>query len=141
MDEPKTYQIAGCEVTCTHCEQQRFYKRRSAPNGRDVALFDLAWQNGGADNYICAHCGHLMWFFGLPPQADIGESASRLENLFSLEDTGEEEEVIAPVPEEEVPESEGVPEPTECLSCGEMIPSYQTRCRACGWSYRSEPEG
>ncbi len=26
-------------------------------------------------------------------------------------------------------------EPTECLSCGQMIPADTDRCRACGWSY------
>lgn len=30
-------------------------------------------------------------------------------------------------------------EDTECLSCGATIPSFQSRCRACGWSYENTP--
>lgn len=139
MKEPKAYEIAGHPVTCTHCQNGSFFKRQSSPNGRRVAFFDEAWQNGGADNYICARCGHLMWFFDLPPERDSRESTFSFDALITEEETAEEE-VIEPIADYETPESEMMPEPTECLSCGKMIPSYQTKCGACGWSYRNDPE-
>jgi len=140
MDKARTYEIAGRPVTCTHCENGSFFKRQSAPNGRRLAFFDEAWQNGGADNYICARCGYLMWFFDLPPEPHAGESAFSLDALLTEEEETEED-VTEPITDYETPESAMMPEPTECLSCGKMIPSYQTKCSDCGWSYRSEAEG
>jgi ribosomal protein L40E len=29
-------------------------------------------------------------------------------------------------------------EPTQCLSCGAMLPSGGTQCPACGWTYEQE---
>ena len=139
MNQARGYEIAGYPVICTHCQNESFFKRQSAPNGRGVAFFDEAWQNGGADNYICARCGHLMWFFDLPPERDSKESAFTLDALITEEEAAEEE-TIEPIADYEAPESMTMPEPTECLSCGKMIPSHQTKCPDCGWSYRSEPE-
>lgn len=140
MHQARGYEIAGHPVTCTHCSNETFFKRQAAPNGRWVAFFDEAWQNDGADNYICARCGYLMWFFELPPERDARESAFSFDALIT-EDEPAEEEVIGPITDYEAPESTTMPEPTECLSCGKMIPSYKSKCPDCGWSYRSEPEG
>lgn len=139
MDQARGYEIAGYPVTCTHCQNDRFFTRRAIlGSSSSVSLLTSDWPNAGATNYICADCGHLMWFFDLPVEADAGESAFSLDALLTEDEAVEE--TIEPSTDYEAPESTMMPEPTECLSCGEMIPSHQTKCPACGWSYRSDPE-
>ncbi len=37
-------------------------------------------------------------------------------------------------------ELESTATPTQCLSCGAVIPSGAVRCSACGWTYKPEME-
>ena len=139
MDQARGYEIAGHPVICTHCQNDRFFTRRAILGSSGASFLASDWPNTGATNYICADCGHLMWFFDLPQEPDAGESAFTLDALLTEEETVEED-AIDPITDYEAPVSTMMPEPTECLSCGETIPSHQTKCQACGWSYRSESE-
>lgn len=140
MDQARPYEISGHPVTCAHCRNDRFFTRRAALVSGGATFLASDWPNAGATNYICADCGHLMWFFDLHAEADARESAFSLDTLLT-EDEAVEEELIEPITDYETLESTTMPEPTECLSCGKMIPSHQTKCPACGWSYRNDPEG
>lgn len=133
MDEAKAYEIAGHPVTCAHCRNQTFYTRCIFLDTRRSEAIDLIFWNEETTNYICARCGHVTWFLDLLPIQGANDSTITLEKLLA-----DEEEEAPPVTNYQAPES-SVTEPTECLSCGEMIPSYQTKCPACGWSYRNEP--
>jgi len=139
MDQARPYEIAGHPVTCAHCQNDRFFTRRAVLSTGEMSFLASDWPNIGATNYICADCGHLMWFFDLPSEAVVRDSAFSLDALIT-EEEATEEETIEPIADYEAPESNMMPEPTECLSCGKMIPSHQTKCPDCGWSYRSEPE-
>ena len=60
--EANEYSIQGKKLICPFCSHNRFYTRRSLLNTRALTFFDLDWANKDATNYICEHCGHIMWF-------------------------------------------------------------------------------
>src|ERR1039458_45395 len=71
MTEAKQFQIAGHPLTCAHCKSDTFFTRRTLLNTRGLTYLKLDWLNAAARNYICARCGHIMWFYDLE-----GSSAS-----------------------------------------------------------------
>jgi hypothetical protein len=127
MDQAKPYEIAGYPVICAHCTHDVFFARRVLLQGRPLMLLDPNWTQ--AVNYICVRCGHLMWFYDLPKDAEsrIGDDGLTEELL-----EGEE----SPPVTEDAGEVFSATEPTECLSCGEMIPTEKSECPSCHWSYR-----
>ena len=117
MDQARPYEIAGHPVTCAHCQNDRFFTRRAVLSTGEMSFLASDWPNIGATNYICADCGHLMWFFDLPSESVVRDSAFSLDALIT-EEEATEEETVEPIADYEAPESMTMPEPTECLSCG-----------------------
>jgi len=51
---------------CPICGADRFTQGRSLLNTRGLTFLRLDWANREADNYICASCGHILWFLPSP---------------------------------------------------------------------------
>jgi uncharacterized protein with PIN domain len=56
------YSVQGKKLICPICGGNLFFTRRSLLNTAVLTFFDLDWANKRATNYICQHCGHIMWF-------------------------------------------------------------------------------
>jgi hypothetical protein len=63
--EAKEYEVLGHKLTCPICQHQLFTTRRSLLNTRGLSFFDLDWANRQATNFVCAQCGHILWFLPL----------------------------------------------------------------------------
>jgi hypothetical protein len=61
-EEPKEYEVVGRRLACPICGHTRFTLRRSLLNTRALTLLDLDWANRRATNFVCAQCGHILWF-------------------------------------------------------------------------------
>jgi predicted nucleic-acid-binding Zn-ribbon protein len=54
--------ISGKPLTCIVCGNYEYHERKALLNTRSGELFNLAWAEKKATNYICAHCGYIFWF-------------------------------------------------------------------------------
>jgi hypothetical protein len=57
-----TLQIAGKELSCRHCGQNKFQKREGILVTSWVALFHFQFWNQSAACYTCIRCGGVEWF-------------------------------------------------------------------------------
>ena len=62
MNEDWSYEVAGRQVTCSHCGGTEFEESHAQPNTAGLTFLDLDWANRSATIYICKHCGHIEWF-------------------------------------------------------------------------------
>ena len=62
MNEANKFTVKGLTLKCQHCGHDLFSHRRILLNTRGMTFFGLDWLNADADIYVCAECGHLMWF-------------------------------------------------------------------------------
>ncbi|RJQ08071.1 MAG: hypothetical protein C4551_05895 [Bacillota bacterium] len=65
-EEPRSVEVAGHRLVCPICGADRFTQGRSLLNTRGLTFLRLDWANREADNYICASCGHILWFLPSP---------------------------------------------------------------------------
>lgn len=49
-------------VPCPVCGHDRYWTRETLISGRVAAFFDVEWAGDAALNYVCARCGHVLWF-------------------------------------------------------------------------------
>lgn len=63
MPEAKEYEVKGHKLSCPICGHKLFWTRRTLMNTRGLTFFNLDWANQDAKNYICEHCGYIMWFY------------------------------------------------------------------------------
>ena len=49
-------------LTCLVCGNNRFDERKSLLNTRAGELFNVAWLDAKATNFICTKCGYIFWF-------------------------------------------------------------------------------
>lgn len=56
------FEVAGIELTCSHCGGTRFTKDEAQLNTAIMSLLNLDWLNETADIYTCEACGHIEWF-------------------------------------------------------------------------------
>jgi hypothetical protein len=61
-NEAKEYEVLGHKLICPTCHQTHFTVRRSLLNTRGLSYLDLDWANRRATNFVCAQCGHILWF-------------------------------------------------------------------------------
>jgi DNA-directed RNA polymerase subunit RPC12/RpoP len=54
--------VLGNAVACPICRHDRFWTRETLVESRGLAFMDLDWASPAATNYICARCGHMLWF-------------------------------------------------------------------------------
>ncbi len=62
MDENWSYDIAGRQVTCSHCGGTEFDRSEAQLNTAGLTFLDLDWANRSAAIFICKRCGHIEWF-------------------------------------------------------------------------------
>jgi predicted RNA-binding Zn-ribbon protein involved in translation (DUF1610 family) len=62
MNESEKFTVKGQPLKCQHCGHDHFSHRRILLNTRGMTFFKLDWLNADADIFVCADCGHLMWF-------------------------------------------------------------------------------
>jgi predicted RNA-binding Zn-ribbon protein involved in translation (DUF1610 family) len=107
MVQASVIEIARKPLVCNHCGNKHFLEKRAQLNTSLLTFFDLDWLNQSASLYACDRCGFIHWF--LPGVWESG-----------------------PVKVLENDES-----PSECMSCGAALPSGESACPGCGWSYRA----
>jgi predicted nucleic-acid-binding Zn-ribbon protein len=61
-DGTLTVHIAGKPLSCVVCGNQKYHERKTLLNTRGGELFNLAWAQRKAQNYICVKCGYIFWF-------------------------------------------------------------------------------
>lgn len=54
--------MKGRQVTCPICQHDLFWTRTTLMNTAGMTFLGLEWANKVADNYVCADCGHVLWF-------------------------------------------------------------------------------
>ncbi|HHV63773.1 MAG TPA: hypothetical protein GXX46_01645 [Peptococcaceae bacterium] len=52
----------GKQITCLHCNYDRFDKGTALLNTRGLTFLDLDWLNEGATTLTCKRCGFIHWF-------------------------------------------------------------------------------
>ena len=57
-DGSLTVTIAGAELACVVCRNNRFHKRTS----QLPRQFGLDWLDSSTTNFVCAKCGYIFWF-------------------------------------------------------------------------------
>jgi hypothetical protein len=60
--DARAYEVLGHQLRCPICQHDHFTMRRSLLNTRGLTLLDLDWANRRATNFVCAQCGHILWF-------------------------------------------------------------------------------
>jgi hypothetical protein len=61
-EEPAERVIGGNKLQCPICQNQHFWKRKTLMNTPGMTFWGLDWANRQADNYVCDHCGYVLWF-------------------------------------------------------------------------------
>ena len=56
-------EVKGHKLVCPVCGQDRFWSRRSLLNTRGATFFKFDWANKKANNFVCARCGYIFWFW------------------------------------------------------------------------------
>lgn len=52
----------GHPLTCAVCGHDKFWTRKTLMNTPGVTFLGFDWANKQAENYVCNHCGYVMWF-------------------------------------------------------------------------------
>jgi DNA-directed RNA polymerase subunit RPC12/RpoP len=84
MKTPQSYDVDGKPVVCHHCGHREFHYRKTLLNTPTMSFLQLDWLNRTAHNYICAKCGHIMWFIRAlyeppqPPEAEEHEMTTEM---------------------------------------------------------------
>ncbi|TWP36973.1 hypothetical protein [Leekyejoonella antrihumi] len=65
---------AGVAVTCTHCRDLLFWRRRVKLNSSRAELLGLGWASEESETLTCSNCGFMMEFMpkGLTLTKDKG---------------------------------------------------------------------
>jgi DNA-directed RNA polymerase subunit RPC12/RpoP len=54
--------VKGRQINCPICQHHLFWHRTTLMNTVLMTFFNLDAANRSADNYVCADCGHVLWF-------------------------------------------------------------------------------
>ncbi len=63
LDTPGALETDGRKLTCPACGHDAFWHRKTLMNTPAMTFFGFDWMNKNADNYICAKCNYIMWFY------------------------------------------------------------------------------
>ena len=61
-----TVTVNGRGLQCPHCEHNRFWSRTTLMNTKGATFLGFEWANKEAQNFVCDHCGYVMWFLQKP---------------------------------------------------------------------------
>jgi hypothetical protein len=71
MSEANPVEICGQPLKCVHCGNDTFHTRNNfLLNIRGMTLLRADAFDDATRNYICARCGHVMWFYDLQADKD-----------------------------------------------------------------------
>lgn len=59
---PGQYQADGIDVTCVHCQYDRFEQGYAQLNTALASFFNLDFANRSATILTCSRCGYVHWF-------------------------------------------------------------------------------
>jgi predicted nucleic-acid-binding Zn-ribbon protein len=59
---PGQYQANGIQVTCVHCQYDRFESGQALLNTALATFFKLDFANRSAITLTCNRCGYIHWF-------------------------------------------------------------------------------
>lgn len=54
--------VKGHQLECPVCKGDEFWERTTLMNTAGATFLKLDWANKEAKNYVCNHCGYVMWF-------------------------------------------------------------------------------
>ncbi|MDI6817249.1 MAG: hypothetical protein QME41_08695 [Actinomycetota bacterium] len=60
--EAEKQRVAGIELQCEVCKNDRFWHRQAQLNTAAATFFNFDWANATADCYVCEKCGYIHWF-------------------------------------------------------------------------------
>jgi hypothetical protein len=119
--DPEKIFINDAMLVCNQCEFDQFYSSKYNPSKDGMNLLGLDWMSTSVDVFICSRCGFFHWFAStLPSEMPVS----------TLPSATSEESVI---PEKD---PDDLSEPSECISCGKVIPKGLDHCPSCGWTYK-----
>jgi len=113
--------INDAKLVCNQCEYDQFYSSKYNPSKDGLNFLGLDWMNNSVDVFICSKCGFFHWF------------ASILPSEMHVSTYSPEPSVESVVPEMDPDKLSG---PSECVSCGKVIPEGLDHCTSCGWTYK-----
>ncbi|HBQ25863.1 MAG TPA: hypothetical protein DD791_05680 [Syntrophomonas sp.] len=65
-DEPNHYQVAGINVICPHCQNQKFYESRIQYNIQETAFAEKEYTVRMATALTCSRCSMVVYFINKP---------------------------------------------------------------------------
>ena len=119
--DPENIFINDEMLVCNQCEFDQFYSSKYNPGKDGVNFQGFDWTGTSIDVFVCGRCGFFHWFASMPPM-------EKPVDTLPIETT---DETLIP---ERDPDT--LSEPSECLSCGKVIPQGRDHCPACGWTYK-----
>jgi hypothetical protein len=119
--DPEQIFINDAKLVCNQCAGDQFYSSKYNPNKDGLNILGLDWMSHSVDVFICSTCGFFHWFATLLPSEMHGSPDSPAVSV----------ECVVP---ELDPDKHS--EPSECMSCGKVIPEGIDRCPSCGWTYK-----
>lgn len=54
--------VCGYKLECPICKGNQFWERTTLMNTAGASFLGFDWANKEARNYVCDHCGYVMWF-------------------------------------------------------------------------------
>jgi len=66
LPDGDTFVVAGYDVKCKHCGNDRFLEGRAQLHTAGMTFLKLEWLNASAATLTCTKCGRLEWFVGDP---------------------------------------------------------------------------
>jgi predicted nucleic-acid-binding Zn-ribbon protein len=58
----KIFEVKGKDVSCAHCQHDKFYQRSAQLNTSFLSFLGLDWLNRSAECLVCENCGYVHWF-------------------------------------------------------------------------------
>ncbi len=73
----ESFRVAGKPVTCPHCGNILFRRRKASLNTAASAVTDTEWLDREACILVCANCSRIEWFYDdVKSEKDSGSSRS-----------------------------------------------------------------
>ena len=119
--DPEEIFINDAKLVCNQCEFDQFYSSKYNPSKDGLNFLGLDWIGTSVDVFICSRCGFFHWF------------ASKLPSEMPVSTLPPETSKESVIPEKD-PEKDL--DPSECISCGKVIPEGLDHCPSCGWTYK-----
>jgi DNA-directed RNA polymerase subunit RPC12/RpoP len=154
MNEYKSVTISGMALRCNHCGGMAFFSRRVQLNTTLANYFNFESANVSADVFACARCGQLHWFLfkdknspervitELPEDYDVYaveiaggplpvQVVEEVDEDCGVESVQAQDALVSDADLAELDDNYDV----ACIQCGQIIPSGQSACAKCGWTY------